>query len=140
MRWRNSPAAFSVNVIAAIDSIGTPSSTSVTTRPTSALVLPAPAPASTNSVAAVSVRIRSRSAWSGGGSTPFFASASAAGGEHGRGRLEVELELNGHDAGSVGAGNQRASRSSWRLRSHSGQRSPVPRLSGWQYLHPTKCW
>ncbi len=41
--------------------------------------------------------------------------------------------------GSVGAGNQRASRSSWRLRSHSGQRSPVPRLSGWQYLHLTKC-
>ena len=61
-RWRSSAAAFSVNVMAAIASIGTPSSTSVRMRPTSAVVLPAPAPASTNSVAAVSVRMRSRAA------------------------------------------------------------------------------
>ena len=67
-RWRSSAAAFSVNVIAAIDVIGTPRRTSPSTRSTSALVLPAPAPASTNKLPSRSVVMRSLAAASGGSS------------------------------------------------------------------------
>ena len=66
VRLRNSAAAFSVKVIAAIPVIGTPERTRLTMRATSELVLPAPAPASTNRVVSRSVRIRSRAASSGG--------------------------------------------------------------------------
>ncbi len=110
MRSRSSAAAFSVNVTATISPIGTPLTvTSAHTRSTSDFVLPEPAPASTNRVASSSSAIATRAA----ASVPMSS-----------GRV-------GHSSPSVGASATHTCTSgAAHLRSHSRQRSRMPRESG----------
>ena len=138
-RWRSSPAAFSVNVMAAMASIGTSASTSPRMRPTRAVVLPAPAPASTNSVVSRSSAMRSRRRL-----VRRRRSRHRRRGRRAR-RREIEdveqARLLRHRRRSlvavVGSANQRASSGAWRLRSHSPHRTAVPSSSGSQKWHDT---